>query len=295
MLYDPRAVAAALGGDAHGSNISAPGPGHSPSDRSLSVRLDPDAPDGFLVNSFAHDPLKLCRDHVRAALGLRGNQSRTIRPAGEIARVHRTTDEPQRVADALRLWSRTRDPRGTIVEKYLGHRPLPLPDELAGRVVRFHPSLWLDGHHTPAMVTLLRDVSTDEPCGVQRTFVNATSAEKIDRRMKGRAKGAAIKLDPHPLAGRRLVIGEGFETCLAAYVAGLRPVWSVGSAGGIGAFPVLSEINVLIILGENDKNGRNAEVTQACAARWRRAGRQVFVIAPLRGKDFADVWREVAR
>ena len=63
-------VAQALGGEISGGQVSAPGPGHSPNDRSLSVKLDALAPDGFLVNSFAHDDPILCRDYVRQKLHL---------------------------------------------------------------------------------------------------------------------------------------------------------------------------------------------------------------------------------
>src|SRR3954453_12046732 len=60
-----------LGGDIAGaSQVLAPGPNHSPGDRSLSVKLDPRAPEGFIVHSFAaDDPIK-CRDHVRDRAGL---------------------------------------------------------------------------------------------------------------------------------------------------------------------------------------------------------------------------------
>src|SRR5215211_2778669 len=84
---DPRWIARALGGDVAGRNtVLAPGPGHSRKDRSLAVRLDPNAPDGFLVCSHAGDDWKLCRDHVRRALGLPDwqpgdEQRRTIPPA----------------------------------------------------------------------------------------------------------------------------------------------------------------------------------------------------------------------
>jgi len=66
-----RAIAKALGGDVAGANtILAPGPGHSPCDRSLAIRLDPRAPDGFVTFSHAGDDWRECRDHVRARLGL---------------------------------------------------------------------------------------------------------------------------------------------------------------------------------------------------------------------------------
>jgi hypothetical protein len=67
---DPRSMARALGGEVSGQQVSAPGPGHSPMDRSLSIKIDPTAPDGFLVNSFSGDDPAECRDHVRSKLGL---------------------------------------------------------------------------------------------------------------------------------------------------------------------------------------------------------------------------------
>jgi hypothetical protein len=49
-------AAAALGGDVSGRDtILCPGPRHSPKDRSLSVKFDPTAPDGFLTHSHAGD------------------------------------------------------------------------------------------------------------------------------------------------------------------------------------------------------------------------------------------------
>jgi putative DNA primase/helicase len=70
-MIDIRQIAKALGGDVAGANtILAPGPGHSPGDRSMAVRLDPRAPDGFVTFSHAGDDWKDCRDHVRQRLGL---------------------------------------------------------------------------------------------------------------------------------------------------------------------------------------------------------------------------------
>ena len=66
-----REIASLLGGEvSSGDQVLAPGPGHSQEDRSLSVKLDKDAPDGFVVHSFAGDDSIRCRDHVRERLGL---------------------------------------------------------------------------------------------------------------------------------------------------------------------------------------------------------------------------------
>ena len=63
-------LAAALGGEVSGGEVLAPGPGHSPKDRSLSIKIDPGASDGFVVYSFAGDDPLECKDHVRERAGL---------------------------------------------------------------------------------------------------------------------------------------------------------------------------------------------------------------------------------
>jgi hypothetical protein len=62
-----REIALALGGDVVSFNrVAAPGPGHSPKDRSLSVLI---TGSDFIVHSFAGDDWRVCKDYVRARLG----------------------------------------------------------------------------------------------------------------------------------------------------------------------------------------------------------------------------------
>ena len=70
MTLSLRQVAHSLGGEISNGQVRAPGPGHSPMDRSLSIKIDPDAPGGFIVNSFAGDDPIACRDYVRSKIGL---------------------------------------------------------------------------------------------------------------------------------------------------------------------------------------------------------------------------------
>lgn len=70
MLPDLQTLARALGGEVNDGQVIAPGPGHSAKDRSLSVKLDNNAPDGFLVHSFSTDDPIICRDYVREKIGL---------------------------------------------------------------------------------------------------------------------------------------------------------------------------------------------------------------------------------
>lgn len=71
MPLDIRNIAYALDGRVISRNqVAAPGPGHSRRDRSLVVTLDANAPDGFVVNSFAGEDWREGKDYVRARLGL---------------------------------------------------------------------------------------------------------------------------------------------------------------------------------------------------------------------------------
>jgi AAA domain len=76
-------IARALGGEVSGGQVLAPAPGHSPSDRGLSVRPDPSAPDGYLVHLFnGCDPLA-AKDYVRQKLGFEPYKPKT-KPARTI-------------------------------------------------------------------------------------------------------------------------------------------------------------------------------------------------------------------
>ena len=59
----------ALKGEISGGQVIAPGPGHSPNDRSMAVRPVEGAPDGFLVKSHAGDSDLACKDFARELLG----------------------------------------------------------------------------------------------------------------------------------------------------------------------------------------------------------------------------------
>jgi hypothetical protein len=64
-------IVAALGGQVTGPDTcNIPGPGHSGKDKSLSIKIDPTAPDGFVVYSHAGDDAIECKDWIRQKLGL---------------------------------------------------------------------------------------------------------------------------------------------------------------------------------------------------------------------------------
>lgn len=107
-----RSLASALGGDAVSSyQVVCPGPGHSPKDRSLSVFIDWQAPDGFRVHPHAPgDDWQACRDHVKRQLGI-GTGPRVAKgQARKVALAYATPEPPasDNTAFALAIWQEAR-------------------------------------------------------------------------------------------------------------------------------------------------------------------------------------------
>jgi Toprim domain len=198
-------------------------------------------------------------------------------------------DQARRVERALSIWNDARDIRDTPAETYLLSRGLDVSEDLR-HVLRFSGTLRLDGKPVCGMVALMRDAATDIPCGVHRTFLTSNGV-KLDRKMLGRAKGAAIKLDAHADIVSGLHIGEGIETCLAAHQLGYRPVWALGSAGAIADFPVLAGIEAITVFAENDDASNRA--AEACGARYENAGLEAWICDPPSG-DMNDLIRGAA-
>jgi len=143
------------------------------------------------------------------------------------------------------------------------------------------------------MVALFRDIQSDAPCGIHRTFLSA-AGKKLDRKMLGRAAGAAIKLDADDAVTMGLTIGEGIETSLSARQIGLRPVWALGSAGAIGSFPALAGIEALSILAETGDGGASKKAIDQCGKRWHAAEREVIIVDSRVGGDLNDALRGTA-
>jgi putative DNA primase/helicase len=308
VIFDLRSIARALGGEVSGHQVLAPGPRHSPRDRSLAIRLSSQAPDGFLVHSHAGDDWRECRGHVRSRLGLPpwepgDERSRTI-PSSHIYKwdfgvidaetedMRRTEDDLVRIERAQSLWREGVDPRRTAAEDYLRSRALALPDELAGSVLRFHPTCpWRDENtgrteRIPCLIAAFRSIDDDIITAIHRIRVDQPARwPKTDRRMLGVVHRSAIQLGA---ANGKLAIGEGVETCLAAMQLGVeQTAWALGSVGAISFFPVIDGVTELTILGE--AGAASDRAIKICGRRWRRASRRVFVSKPKCGSDHNDV------
>jgi putative DNA primase/helicase len=308
-MMDLRSLARSLGGEVSGRQVLAPGPGHSPRDRSLAVRPHSSAPDGFMVHSHCGDDWQSCRDYVRQRLGLPAwqpgderHQQRAILPHqidkwdfdvidSECEDRRRTEDDLIRIERAAKLWAEGRSPFKTDAENYLRSRALGLTDELAGSVLRFHPRCpWRDENtgqtiFIPCLLAAFRSIDDDIITAVHRIRLDRPAQwPKTERRMLGVVHRAAVKLGP---GSNKLTIGEGVETCMAAQQLGLAPAWALGSAGAISFFPLLEGVRELTILAEADEtNRRNIQI---CGRRWKRAGRRVLISRSEIGSDHNDI------
>lgn len=63
-------IAQRMGGEISANQVKCPGPGHSPKDRSLSIKIEPSAPGGLIVYSHAQDDNLKCKDWVLDKLGV---------------------------------------------------------------------------------------------------------------------------------------------------------------------------------------------------------------------------------
>jgi hypothetical protein len=284
-------LARKLGGEVNGQWINMPGPGHSSSDRSLGMLLDPKAPDGFRLHSFADDDPAVCRTYVKARLA-------KIDAAGApIVKASVDTDQAMcAMRSARRIWNESAPLKGTLGHKYLHSRGCgALPEDVSAHALRFHPLCPFGSDRYPALIAAMCDIATGEIVGIQRIAISDDGHGKrvmpdgSSKRMIGSSVGAAVPL--HGLNGGHLGIAEGIETALSAAMIFKMPVWSVLSASGIKAFPVIHGIKFLRVCADYDKAGISAG--RECKRRYEKAGIGVEVrYPPGLGTDWNDYLRK---
>jgi DNA polymerase I-like protein with 3'-5' exonuclease and polymerase domains len=185
-----------------------------------------------------------------------------------------SNDDARNLTRAHELWNEAKPIAGTLAERYLaetrGIDVSALPADI-NNALRFHSHCWRDGKHHPALIALFRDIETNDPAGIHRTWLTP-DAQKIERRMFGRwPRPRAIKLWP---AGSKLYVGEGIETVLAAATRlRMQPAWAMGPCVNIESLPVIGGVEELVILVDRGEAGEGAAET--CCQNWQAAGRRV--------------------
>ena len=169
-------------------------------------------------------------------------------------------------------------------------RGIPI-EEVPQGALRYHPKCPWRGKRDGCLVARYSDALTGEPRGLWRRHDSLTKPMTL-----GPSRGCVIRLWPQESVGKRLVIGEGIETTLAAATCIthqgelLQPAWACGCANNMARFPVIDGIEQLVILADNDASGTGQKAAAECAARWSDAGREVTVLIPPEvGTDFNDL------
>ena len=313
-MFDLKVLARLLDGAVSGSQVLAPGPGHGRRDRSLSVRLSPTAPDGFLAFSFAGDDWRACRDYVKACLGVsRENATRGASEARRQATEPRREDDRHNVSKARDLASAAsyvaemRPIRGAPGELYLREVRRIGTDTIAVVLERtdaigWHPLVYfnqpghpLHGRRLGCIVAVMTDPITAGPTGaISRTYVD-DDLRKVDKAKTLGSPTGIVRLtsDEDMLSG--LHLAEGLETALTAMAVGLRPMWATGSTEMMKKFPVLPGVDCLTIVADHDANGAGERAACEVEDAWRCAGRETRIFMADRPGDLNDVLREVSR
>jgi putative DNA primase/helicase len=281
-------VARALGGRRVGVAWMARCPAHDDRKPSLSIR---DSDDGkVLVRCHAGCDQAQVIEELRLRGLWYGNILPTHSPIKSCSAPSAESESAFKRRRAQALWQESIAIVGTLAEKYLAKRGVLHTSSNTGpAVLRFHPSCPYGRSRYPCLLALMSDIHTSEPSAVLRTALTKTG-EKIGRMALGAKANAAIKLTADPDVTLGLAVGEGLETVLSAMKLGFSPAWALGDVGNLRQFPVLSGVECLTIIVDNDRSGTGQRAALECSSRWTSAGREVFRVIPDRcGDDFNDI------
>ena len=158
-------------------------------------------------------------------------------------------------ADALALWRSALPVAGTLGERYLAARALPLPPNS----LRFLPKAdFSPTRRLPCVVAALQSVSR-AIVGVQLTFLHPTGAEKAPvenpRRVIGMARGAALRL---AAPAEEIGLAEGYETAHAAMLMTRVPTWASCGSSRLPLVILPSIVRRVIVFADPDKPGLEA-------------------------------------
>ena len=290
-MASARDITAALGGFCCGVGFLARCPAHGDRSPSLSLR---DVDGRVLVHCHAGcEQLDVIQALVERGLWAGNTECGNLRPLVRPSSRRWDTPDSERTARALQRWGEAEEPRGTLAQRYFEGRGLALDEDLAGRVLRFHPHLFFGKDEAgalvrhPCLLALFRDTHSDAPRAILRVALSP-AGKKIGRKMYGPVGSAVIKLSADEDVTHGLHLAEGLETALAAMQRhDFRPMWCTGSADALKSFPLLAGIECLTLAADHDSPGLAA--AQACAERWAKAQREVFIRwPPGLGQDFAD-------
>ena len=184
------------------------------------------------------------RDVIAALQGLDlWPETAALPPPTAAERERRRQEDQAREAERVRraafiertwqaTWSGAEPAPGSPIETWLRARDSdPKRLDLDRLPLRWAPRCPLGKGTAPAMVALMTNAITAEPCGIHRTFLLRDGSAKapIDQPRLMLGNAGIIRLSPDDEVDLGLGICEGIETGLAIMAAGCASVWACGS------------------------------------------------------------------
>ncbi|NQY15280.1 MAG: toprim domain-containing protein [Henriciella sp.] len=269
-----------------------PAPGHSPKDRSVSLRLNMDGK--LLIHCFSDTDWRdvkvlLTQDGAASTDDFVSSASGWHRTGGAHARTQRAQAVSPSLGHAKMAWSKRTIVERSIAASYLSLRGLP--SLITSPALGFVDALPLSPHKAaPAEPCLLAKISNQagEFVGVQATFLFRRSCRLQKRRLVfGRQKGFAIHIGS---ASNTLLVGEGLESTASAARRLNAPAWALLNTANLSSFQAPEGVKSLIIACDNDGPGRKA--AERCRDRHNARGLCCEIKAPdTVGADWNDLDR----
>lgn len=259
-------IVSEIGGDVShgGTRATCPAPGHSPTDRSMSLLLKNDGQ--VLVNSFSpRTDWQECRRFLEQR-GLLQSRSRANPHTGSTSvQPPPASPDPIKLARVHSLWENATPPLKTLAETYLNNRGLKGTHE-ASTALRYadkcdhrpYGTKYPPFRFSPA---LLAEISgpTGKRVGLHITYLDPKTGYRREgdpsRKIIGKMMGGAIRLQE---ATDTLLVAEGTETALSAGRRFETPAWSLISAANMSQWAPPSGIRKLLIAGDSGAAGQEA-------------------------------------
>jgi phage/plasmid primase-like uncharacterized protein len=191
------------------------------------------------------------------------------------------------------IWNKAESLEGSLAAIYLALRNCAMPES---EDLTFLPAK--DDRSWPTMCARITDAVTGKPISLHFTFLQRDGRGKAPiapqkTLLKGHRKaGGVIRLVNNAEVTHGLGLCEGIETGLSILRSGWGPIWACGDTGNLAAFLVLHGIDALTIFADNDESGRGLQAANACADRWRGAGREARIIMP---RTVSTDWNDIMR
>jgi hypothetical protein len=198
--------------------------------------------------------------------------------------------ERDRCVAAQHIWQQA-SPLGPEALAYFERRGINISIVPEHGGLRWHSRCPWESGTKPCVIARYTTPVGNEPRGIWRRPLDGGKPKAL-----GPTGGCVIRLWPDDAVSVSLVLGEGVETTLAAATriehrrTLLQPAWAAGSAGNMSGFPVLSGIEALTLLIDNDRSGAGQRAGEKSRVRWEVAGREVTMLTPTTlGSDFDDM------